>query len=103
AVMFFITSRRRHTRFSRDWSSDVCSSDLSSTAEFCGVGNGLQRRKLVGQSLCEYPDFFSQTGRRCWLSMCTGQHRNFSPFQCQIYRKCVVYGMIVLHIERLMI
>src|SRR5690606_13653960 len=26
--MFFFTSRRRHTRFSRDWSSDVCSSDL---------------------------------------------------------------------------
>src|SRR5207302_2480363 len=23
------SSRRRHTRFSRDWSSDVCSSDLS--------------------------------------------------------------------------
>src|SRR5690606_40352020 len=26
--MFFCSSRRRHTRFSRDWSSDVCSSDL---------------------------------------------------------------------------
>src|SRR5690606_41093262 len=25
----FFSSRRRHTRFSRDWSSDVCSSDLS--------------------------------------------------------------------------
>src|SRR5579883_3550791 len=25
---FFVSSRRRHTRFSRDWSSDVCSSDL---------------------------------------------------------------------------
>src|SRR5690606_40770369 len=25
---FFFASRRRHTRFSRDWSSDVCSSDL---------------------------------------------------------------------------
>src|SRR5690606_41157861 len=25
----YVTSRRRHTRFSRDWSSDVCSSDLS--------------------------------------------------------------------------
>src|SRR5690606_10038530 len=25
---FLFTSRRRHTRFSRDWSSDVCSSDL---------------------------------------------------------------------------
>src|SRR5690606_39705734 len=27
---FFFSSRRRHTRFSRDWSSDVCSSDLKS-------------------------------------------------------------------------
>src|SRR5690606_40372450 len=25
---FFFASRRRHTRFSRDWSSDLCSSDL---------------------------------------------------------------------------
>src|SRR5690606_41089986 len=28
--VFFFSSRRRHTRFSRDWSSDVCSSDLCS-------------------------------------------------------------------------
>src|SRR6266511_1345689 len=27
-VVFFFSSGRRHTRFSRDWSSDVCSSDL---------------------------------------------------------------------------
>src|SRR5205809_2722538 len=27
--IFFFSSRRRHTRCSRDWSSDVCSSDLS--------------------------------------------------------------------------
>src|SRR2546430_8300055 len=27
---FFFSSRRRHTRFDCDWSSDVCSSDLSS-------------------------------------------------------------------------
>src|SRR5215475_4346965 len=27
-LFFFFSSRRRHTRFSRDWSSDVCSSDL---------------------------------------------------------------------------
>src|SRR5207302_6872453 len=31
--VFFFSSRRRHTRFSRDWSSDVCSSDLSSATE----------------------------------------------------------------------
>src|SRR5690606_40997411 len=31
---FFFSSRRRHTRFSRDWSSDVCSSDLSVFSQF---------------------------------------------------------------------
>src|SRR5690625_5382775 len=30
--MFFFSSRRRHTRWPRDWSSDVCSSDLSRAA-----------------------------------------------------------------------
>src|SRR3712207_6863566 len=28
-IFFFFSSRRRHTRYWRDWSSDVCSSDLS--------------------------------------------------------------------------
>src|SRR5437870_6511086 len=28
-VSFFFSSRRRHTRWPRDWSSDVCSSDLA--------------------------------------------------------------------------
>src|SRR5699024_11316480 len=28
ALLFFFSSRRRHTRSKRDWSSDVCSSDL---------------------------------------------------------------------------
>src|SRR2546430_9511521 len=28
-LVFFFSSRRRHTRFDCDWSSDVCSSDLS--------------------------------------------------------------------------
>src|SRR5690625_6522984 len=28
-VYFFFSSRRRHTRWPRDWSSDVCSSDLA--------------------------------------------------------------------------
>src|SRR5690625_5323640 len=29
SFVFFFSSRRRHTRWPRDWSSDVCSSDLS--------------------------------------------------------------------------
>src|SRR6201999_4614534 len=32
-VLFF-SSRRRHTRWGRDWSSDVCSSDLGQIVRF---------------------------------------------------------------------
>src|SRR2546421_5313886 len=38
---FFFSSRRRHTRSDRDWSSDVCSSDLL----------GIVGRRLVGAYL----------------------------------------------------
>src|SRR5207247_6550628 len=31
--LFFFSSRRRHTRSTRDWSSDVCSSDLRTTLQ----------------------------------------------------------------------
>src|SRR2546430_5363982 len=34
-ALFFFSSRRRHTRFDCDWSSDVCSSDL----HFCNVAD----------------------------------------------------------------
>src|SRR5262249_59340708 len=43
-VLFFFSSRRRHTRLVSDWSSDVCSSDL-----FVARGGGFRHgRKLVG-------------------------------------------------------
>src|SRR2546430_6111691 len=32
-LLFFFSSRRRHTRFDCDWSSDVCSSDLKQREE----------------------------------------------------------------------
>src|SRR5690606_40163644 len=38
---FFFSSRRRHTRFSRDWSSDVCSSDLDKDPEAIRVAEEL--------------------------------------------------------------
>src|SRR3712207_7806867 len=34
---FFFSSRRRHTRYWRDWSSDVCSSDLGPDPATDGV------------------------------------------------------------------
>src|SRR6266581_5627560 len=35
-VLFFFSSRRRHTRWTGDWSSDVCSSDLEVPDPFTG-------------------------------------------------------------------
>src|SRR5690606_39439580 len=39
-IWFFFSSRRRHTRFSRDWSSDVCSSDLPMEYLIAVLGEG---------------------------------------------------------------
>src|SRR5207237_6234133 len=60
-VTFFFSSRRRHTRFKCDWSSDVCSSDLARTCasarekgdEFAAFGpralaHGRAQRDLKG-------------------------------------------------------
>src|SRR5882757_6093428 len=38
-LFFFFSRRRRHTRYWRDWSSDVCSSDLGSERERWHPGN----------------------------------------------------------------
>src|SRR5690606_2168895 len=43
---FFFSSRRRHTRFSRDWSSDVCSSDLAVDTLSLLIG-GLEGQPVV--------------------------------------------------------
>src|SRR5689334_24145068 len=36
-LFFFFSSRRRHTRWNCDWSSDVCSSDLGLGEQLLGV------------------------------------------------------------------
>src|SRR5256884_9365229 len=40
-MIFFFSSRRRHTRCSRDWSSDVCSSDLADAPNALYLGRGV--------------------------------------------------------------
>src|SRR5205809_7278860 len=65
---FFFSSRRRHTRCSRDWSSDVCSSDLTASPRASyfrlvapGLRYGVSARGLavdtVGGSGEEFPAF----------------------------------------------
>src|SRR5207302_6360968 len=46
--IFFFSSRRRHTRFSRDWSSDVCSSDLERLAFDLGTPVSCPQQAVVG-------------------------------------------------------
>src|SRR3712207_7529044 len=55
-VFFFLfSSRRRHTRYWRDWSSDVCSSDLAEVKGVAGTWKDLtdsvnsMARNLTGQ------------------------------------------------------
>src|SRR5699024_11971502 len=52
---FFFSSRRRHTRSKRDWSSDVCSSDLLQVGKILtpwgnSLHNGVLAHLEVGQS-----------------------------------------------------
>src|SRR5690606_40056524 len=56
---FFFSSRRRHTRFSRDWSSDVCSSDLHAAGLAAPMDPGPDRRhplvhawRKIGRASC---------------------------------------------------
>src|SRR5260370_39949304 len=49
--VFFFSSRRRHTRFKCDWSSDVCSSDLISI--FIDSANVKQIEMWLGQGIVD--------------------------------------------------
>src|SRR5699024_12219766 len=52
AFCFFFSSRRRHTRSKRDWSSDVCSSDLAGQLMSCCSVPVLCTIKLYVRGLC---------------------------------------------------
>src|SRR5437868_12838842 len=65
-VFFFFSSRRRHTRSKRDWSSDVCSSDLVAR------GAATNNRHIVTFSGSVPTDFAAQVaalgGKVLWVS-----------------------------------
>src|SRR5947209_10666020 len=50
---FFFSSRRRHTRYWRDWSSDVCSSDLDTQHGIIEIAGDLDGESAVIEGLGE--------------------------------------------------
>src|SRR3712207_9088338 len=56
-IFFFFSSRRRHTRYWRDWSSDVCSSDLiaaeNGLKDAIGANNGYTRMSITDSTVLE--------------------------------------------------
>src|SRR5260370_33522455 len=61
-IKFFFSSRRRHTRFKCDWSSDVCSSDLPFAGRStCPDERPANGRSAVLEGLCAKP--FGREGR----------------------------------------
>src|SRR5215510_9273362 len=69
---FFFSSRRRHTRWPRDWSSDVCSSDLEVHKAQYGEDGGylvglswLARGALLVGDLDKAKQYAAETRTRC--------------------------------------
>src|SRR5690625_4969887 len=56
-LLFFFSSRRRHTRWPRDWSSDVCSSDLTGGI-LIGLLSAIAYHKFKHIEFPEYIQFF---------------------------------------------
>src|SRR5206468_4737084 len=66
-LFFFFSSRRRHTRSDRDWSSDVCSSDLERRAQTLLRGEDREATKVSTSAHDRESDLVSgplEAGRR---------------------------------------
>src|SRR2546430_16211272 len=57
-LLFFFSSRRRHTIFDCDWSSDVCSSDLYTSVHRLAIHGRSNVGLLIGACLTQRPELF---------------------------------------------
>src|SRR6266511_4572488 len=79
--VFFFSSRRRHTRFSRDWSSDVCSSDLPALP-FIKSGDVEDLWQGKAGRAARPPEGLQRPGRLAFepaLQGCYARRRNVAP------------------------
>src|SRR3712207_7445144 len=69
-MFFFFSSRRRHTRYWRDWSSDVCSSDLLKwICRQCGINKKVAIYRAGQNITCEKWEIIgSHVGRKSFVT-----------------------------------
>src|SRR5690625_6805998 len=74
---FFFSSRRRHTRWPRDWSSDVCSSDLGKRT---GVYVDTEGKIYAVDTTCTHLgcEVEWNSAERSWDCPCHGSRFNYS-------------------------
>src|SRR5690606_40880426 len=78
--LFFFSSRRRHTRFSRDWSSDVCSSDLNGAGpplRTAAANHTFEMEMRDDAPVCELPRFAENLCERFRISRSAASNSNF--------------------------
>src|SRR2546422_9749505 len=93
---FFFSSRRRHTRCSRDWSSDVCSSDLHQhlpTIRLQKPDHVLEQHTLAAAALADHrgdlpPGHIQIHSLQDWLP----PERLFHPSETNHRRGCSACG-----------
>src|SRR6266702_5581612 len=81
SISFFFSSRRRHTRWPRDWSSDVCSSDL---LQLEALLFGLHLALTVGGNRVIMCGFVQGLTVKRGSNSCKGANQNES-FQIGLY------------------
>src|SRR2546430_8897068 len=85
-ICFFFSSRRRHTRFDCDWSSDVCSSDLEPGAVGIDTGD-------VGVRVWRHADVAGRADVEVELAI--GPEGQVLPAVRQVARQDVIYDLHV--------
>src|SRR2546429_6303570 len=83
---FFFSSRRRHTRCSRDWSSDVCSSDLNQ--EHLTMPAPLRKTSSRCVRMCATSKFSWSTIASKLMSSSTRSEEHTSELQSRLHLVC---------------
>src|SRR2546422_8504761 len=81
---FFFSSRRRHTRCSRDWSSDVCSSDLKDELQFQVVHQVEELwMKLIAYTLLDIEEYMAARNTNRILTLFKRVHMEIGRASCR--------------------